>query len=329
MAYNDLFILKEDFIMKKIALGLAAIMAVSAGMAVSASAANQPGTPIYYTETEAFVNGQPIPAWNADDHTVVSVWDLGDYGFRVDTGDNAVSVSVFDDPGVSYTYAGQWAQAMADGSMAASIARAINNSAYAGQVFRVTENAGPTVYINGIEVASYTAGGDTFIQFRDLVLADDSGFFANPGTMPFQVIHKGYSAANNKTWIDVDLVGGGTWAGSVSNAAVVDTRTALDKAIEELNENFRGLEIPWSGTDYLAAYPNDSRTEWVFPVNVVTTGEQIGVISLDYNVVDQDEGFNVAFGNINLNTVGAINAYLTPGTATRVLSDSIAAHYAK
>lgn len=57
MAYNDLFILKEDFIMKKIALGLAAIMAVSAGMAVSASAANQPGTPIYYTETEAFVNG--------------------------------------------------------------------------------------------------------------------------------------------------------------------------------------------------------------------------------------------------------------------------------
>lgn len=315
--------------MKKIVLGLAAIMAVSAGMAVSASAANQAGTPIYYTETEAFVNGVAIPAYNADDHTVVSVWDLGAYGFRVDTGDNAVSISVFNDPGVSYTYADQWNQSIANGSMAAAAARAVNNSAYAGNVFRTTGNVGPTVYINGVEVDSYTAGGDTFIQFRDLVLADDNQFFANPGVMPFQVITKGYSASANKTWIDVDLVGGGTWAGSVANTAVVDTRTALDKAIEELNDEFDGLVIPWSGTDYLSAYPNTSATEWVFPVHVASTGEAIGVISLDYNVVNQDEGFNVAFGNVNLSTVAAIDAYLTEGSTTRVLSDAIAAHYAK
>ena len=292
MAYNDLFILKEDFIMKKIALGLAAIMAVSAGMAVSASAANQAGTPIYYTETEAFVNGVAIPAWNADNHTVVKVWDLADYGFRVDTGNNAVSISVFNDNGIGYSYAGQWNAEAADRAVKA---QAANNSAYAGQVFRTTGNVGPTVYINNIEVPSYTAGGDTFVQFKDLVLADDNLFYDNVTKMPFQVISKGYSASANKTWIDVSLVSEATSVYSVTQNPVVDTRTALDKAIEYVKANYNGLEIPWSGTDYLAAYPNESKTAWSFPVNDVNTGMNMGTLYLDYAAVNLDEDINVVF----------------------------------
>ena len=293
MAYNDLFILKEDFIMKKIALGLAAIMAVSAGMAVSASAANQPGTPIYYTETEAFVNGVTIPAWNADDHTVVSVWDLPLYGFNVDTGNGAVSISVFDAWGTGYNYTNQWNATMVQRNALAAATQ--NNSAYAGNVFRMTENAGPTVYINNIEVASYTAGGNTFIQFRDLVLADDNLFYDNVTKMPFQVVHKGYNAIDNKTWVDVDLVDQATNAASMTNQPVVDTRTALDKAIEALNEDYVGVEIPWSGTDYLAAYPNQSAAAWNFPVNDINTGIQVGRIVLDYAAVNLDEGIDVVF----------------------------------
>lgn len=272
--------------MKKAILGVAAVAAMSA-MAISASAANNAGTPIYYTETEAFVNGVAINSYNADNHTVVNVAELPLYGFNVDAGNGAISISALADNGICYDYASTWAANAA----ARSLAFFQNNSSHAGELFRVTAANGPTVYINGVEVDSYTAGGETFIQFKDLVMADD--ILVAPWDL--NDIHKGYSASMNKTWIDVDYVTQSAWCGDVTTPAVVETRQALDQAIANLNAGFVGLEIPWSGSDYLAAYPNTVATEWNFPVHDVATGIQVATANLNYNPVNQDQAFSVNF----------------------------------
>lgn len=275
--------------MKKF-FGVAAAAGVFAALAVSASAANQAGTPVLYTETEAYINGVVIDAYNADDHTVVNVDALRAYGFNVDNRGSVISIAILDDDGIGYKYADAWIANAANRPVYTG-----NHSAYAGQVYQVTRSNGPTVYINGTEVPSYSTSNGVYVQFKDLVLADDIHITRTDANvvisaLPPERIVKGFNAAQNKSWINID---GASSAANTAADGTLTVREGLDKAIASLNRRFSGLEIPWSGTDYLAAYGNEAASTFTFPVHDVATGVPVGTITISYATADQDEAIPV------------------------------------
>lgn len=255
--------------MKKFILGLAcAAMAVSA-MAVSASAANVSGAKAYYTETEAFINDVPVQAFMVNNQTCVRTGELAAYGFnhQWDGNARAVYVSINTIPGV-YNYVSQW-----NSSIRPSVF--VNNSAYAGTLYKKSVPSDVKVYMNGTEVVSYHMGDEILVRLKDLVLAGEG-------------INKYYDPVRNASWINVNALG---VASTLNNANLpgISTREALDEALEFLATNYNSLIIPNSGNEWRAFYVDQVAGGFTFPVED-EKGVAVGSITVNYQAnanVDQ------------------------------------------
>lgn len=167
--------------MKKFVMGVAVLAMATSAFAATASAANKAGVDVNYTETEAYVNNTNIPAFMAEDHTVVRTRDLRNIGFNCewDPYARAVYVSVNNLPGIgTYKYAPTGTDTW------------VNHSFHQGDLYRESVPSDIKVYMNGTEVVSYNTGAETFVRLTDLVLAGNN-------------IHKFYDPTLNISWINV------------------------------------------------------------------------------------------------------------------------------